>query len=215
MDETGGLYVTAEQLAKFGDGDTAKGRRELRHLIAADPDGPVFNGPTKKPERVRIATAADEPILVQLLKTEIAEVACFMGPLDDDKILEVIQVGTRRRGGFVGVIDGPDKTPVAVTVLHPSQWWFSNGWYYQEICMFVLPEHRKSRHVNDLLDFQRWVVDEHSRHMGYQVFLLCGVLGARRTHSKIALYRRRFAQIGAAFVYPSFYTAARAAGAAK
>jgi GNAT superfamily N-acetyltransferase len=210
MDETGGLYVTAEQLAKFGDGDAARGRRELRNYLATDQDGPVFNGPTARPSNVRIATPNDEAALVELFAEEVAEVAAFMGPVDNEKILEVIQVGTRSRGGFVGVIDGPEKTPIAATVLHPQQWWFSNGWYYLEICLFVHPDHRRAgRYSSDLLDFQRWVVDEHSRHMGYRVYLLCGVLGARRTRSKIALYRRKFAQAGAAFVYPSPFTAAR------
>jgi hypothetical protein len=209
MDETGGLYVTAEQLARFGGGDAAKGRRELRSFLVVDQDGPIFNGPTVRPSTVRIATAADEADLVELLRVDLAENAAFMGPMDDGKILETLQVGTRLRGGFVGVIDGPEKRPVALVVLHPQQWWFSNGWYYFEVALFVHPDHRRSRHIDDLLNFERWVVDEHSRHMGYRVYLLCGVLGARRTRSKIALYRRKFAQAGAAFVYPSPFTAAR------
>lgn len=209
LDSSGGLYVSAEQLARFGGGDAKYGRQELRNFLASDHDGPVFNGPTAKPASVRIAGPADEAALVALLKMEIQEVAHFMGPPDDQKMLDVVQVGTRRRGGFVGVIDGPDKTPVALVVMHPSQWWFSNGWYYVEIAMFVHPDHRKSRHVDDLLDFERWVVDEQSRGMGYQVYLLCGILSARRTRSKIALYRRKFAQAGAAFLYPSPFTASR------
>jgi len=209
LDEAGGLYVTPEQLTRFGDGDPKRGRQDLRNLLAVDRDGPIYNGPTKKPESVRIGVAADEPALVELFTEEVAEVASFMGPIDPEKILEVIQVGTRMRGGFVGVIDGPDKKPVAACVLHPCQWWFSQGWYYFEICMFVHPNHRRSRHISDLLDFQRWVVDEQSRGMGYRVYLVNGVLGARRTHSKIALYRRKFAQAGAAFVYPSPFTASR------
>jgi hypothetical protein len=209
LDESGGLYVTAEQLARFGDGNAARGRRELRNFLSVDPDGPVFNGPTARPKSVRIATADDERIVVELVKAEVMEVASFMGPLDDDRILDAVQVGTRLRGGFVGVIDGPDRVPVAVTVLHPCQWWFSNGWYYFEVCLFVHPDHRRSNHTRDLLDFQRWVVDEQSRGMGYQVFLQNGVLGARRIHTKIALYRRKFAQAGAAFIYPSPFTKER------
>lgn len=209
LDEDGGLYVTPEQLAIFGDGDGKRGRQELRSFLAVDWDGPVYNGPTKMPASVRLGGPADEAALVDLFTQEVAEVASFMGPVDPDKILEVIQVGTRLRGGFVGMIDGPEKKPVAATVLHPCQWWFSQGWYYFEICLYVHPDYRRTKHASDLLDFQRWVVDEQSRGMGYRVYLVNGILGARRTHSKIRLYRRKFAQAGAAFVYPSPFTAER------
>jgi hypothetical protein len=199
----GSLVVTAQQLARFGDGDANQGRRELRLLLAADRQGPVFNGPATLPASIRIAGPRDEAALMALLALDLAENAAHIAPVDDAKVLANIQVGTRQRGGVAGVIDGPDGSPVAVILLHPVQWWWSQGWYWFEVVNFVHPDHRRSRHVDDLLAFAKWFADTHSKRAGYLVYLLCGVLGAWRVRAKVALYRRKFVQAGAAFVYPS------------
>lgn len=203
--DDGSLLITEEQLRRFGDGDASRGRRELRLLLENDNDrdGPIYHGPTDKPEGVRIAGPQDEAAILDLLLMDLRENAEHIAPLDEEKILENIRAGTRQRGGIVAVIDGPGKVPVAVTIMHPCQWWWSQGWYFFEIVMFVHPEHRKSRHVDDLLQFERWAADNMTKSMGYRCYLLCGVLGAWRIRAKIALYRRKFKQAGAAFCYPA------------
>jgi hypothetical protein len=201
--EDGSLLITEEQLRRFGDGDAQRGRRELRLLLEIDRDGPVYSGPTEKPDTVRIAGPQDEEAILDLIIDDLKANAEHIAPIDDSKVMEHIRSGTRRRGGIVAVIDGPGKVPVAVTILVPCQWHWSQGWFYQELVNYVHPDHRKSRHIDDLLNFSRWAVDEQSRSFGARVYLLCGVLGAWRVRAKIALYRRRFQQIGAAFLYPA------------
>jgi len=199
----GGMLVTDEQLARFGGGDAKTGRKELRLLLALDRDGPVYAGPTARPETVRIAGPQDEAALLELMLMDLRENAEHIAPIDDVKCMGHIQSGTRRRGGIVGVIDGPDGKPVAMTILVPQTWHWSQGWFLQELINFVHPDHRKSRHVDDLLDFIKWASDNMTRNMGSKMYVLCGVLGAWRVRAKVALYRRKFAMAGVACVYPA------------
>ena len=200
VDQEGAMLIPVETLARFGGGDAAVGRRELRSLLAAERTSPTHSGPTKRPESVRIATPADEMDVFELLIHDLADNAAHIAPIDEAKVLETIRSGTRQRGGFVGVIGRP---AIAVVVLVPYQWWWANTYFFQEVVNYVHPDHRRSRHADDLLDFSKWATDEMTRGFGYQVRLLCGVLGAWRVQAKIALYRRRFWQCGAAFVYPA------------
>ena len=199
----GSMVVTAEQLARFGNGDAHAGRRELRLLLELEREGPVLSGPTRRPDSVRIGIASDEQALLDLALMDLRENAAHIAPIDEEKVLRHIQSGTRRRGGVVGVIDGPDGKPVALTILVPQQWHWSNGWFYQELMNFVHPDHRQSRHINDLLDFTKWWSDANTKQSGSICYVLCGVLGAWRVRAKVALYRRRFLQAGVACIYPA------------
>lgn len=201
--EDGSLVIPPAKLARFGGGDVAKGRNELKALLEAEHDRKIRTGPATRPANVRIATEADEPAIMDLLMVNVRENAAVIAVPDPDRILLNIQLGTRQRGNIVAVIDGPDKKPVAVTILTPMQWWWSREWYFQELVNFVHPDHRKSRHIHDLIEFQRWCVDAQTKNFGHRVFLLCGVLGLHRVRSKIILYRRKLRQHGAAFLYPS------------
>jgi len=198
----GSLVVSPDHAARFGDGNPRAGRAELRTMIASAADRSIESGPTTKPETVRIASIADEPALLELMVIDLKENAERVAPINEDRVLDCIQGCTRRRGGVCGVID-VDGKPVATVILHPYQWYFSMQWYWMEITNFVHPDHRKSRHAADLLQFQRWWTDQMSKQFGHQVYLLCGVLTARRVFAKILMYRRRFAQVGAAFLYPA------------
>lgn len=199
----GSMTILLDALSRFGRGDAGRGRKELRLLMAAEPEGATMSGPTERPTSVRMATEADEQACLALLRLDLAANAAHIAPVDEEKVLATIQTGTRRRGGCVGVIDDKDGKPVAIIILTPCQWWWSNGWYYMETVNFVHPDHRKSRHVDDLLDFSKWASDQMTKTMGTRVWLLCGVLGGWRVQAKIALYRRKFWQAGAAFVYPA------------
>lgn len=203
VDENGGMYVTKEQLEKFGQGDSKWGRRELRAFLAQDRSGPTAQILTEYPKSVRVAGPADETNVLELLLIDLRENAVLIAPIDEERVRQVIQVGTQRRGGFVGIIDGLDKKPVAVTILHPIQWWWSQGWYFGEVVSFVHPDHRKSHHSEALMMFGQWATERQTIAMGYQFYLLCGVLGLTRFWAKVAMYRRRYMQVGAAFLYPS------------
>lgn len=216
----GSLVVIPSDLALFSETrtDVARGRMRLRELIVAERDRNLPVMPIRRPPSVRIATEADEQAVLELLLLDVAENATHIAPPNEERIMQHIQAGTRgmqrirekaERGegmdepfGIVGVVDGPDKKPVAVCILIPSQWWWSRQFFLQEVVNFVHPEHRRSRHINDLLDFERWVVDRWTKDYGFQVYMLCGVLGTRRLRSKILLYWRQFTEVGRAFLWP-------------
>ena len=196
------LIVTEEQLRRFGNGDAKYGRHELRALLAKEPEGGDERPVIECPKSVRIAGPRDEQACVDLWMMDLQQNAAHVAEIDRDKVEQNVQAGTRRRGAIVGVIDGPEY-PVGLCVLHPMQWHWSQAWFFQEMCSFVHPDHRKSSHADDLLQFQKWFSHAQSKGFGYRVYVLNGVLGAWRVHGKIALYRRRFRQVGAAFLYPA------------
>lgn len=201
--EDGSMLITEEQLRRFGNGDARAGRRELRLLLALERDGPVLSGPTERPASVRMAGPQDEPALLELWLQDLRENAGHVAPIDEEKVLENIRAGTRGRGGVVGCIDGADGKPVAMLVLHPLPWHWSKGIFLQELASYVHPDHRRSRHVDDLLAFAKWAVDAWSKEAGIRIYLVCGVLGAWRVRAKMALYRRKFALGGVVCVYPA------------
>lgn len=202
VDEDGGLYVTAEQLKKFGYGDAARGRRDLRSFLANERDIATSTAPTAKPTNVRLGTEADEMAILALLMTDLRENAEMIAPIDEARVLHAIQVGTRFRGGVAGVITDADDIPVAVVILHPIQWWWSQAWYFGEMVLYVHPDHRQSHYSDNLMAFAKWVSEEQTKGFGYRVYLLCGVLGLGRFWAKTAMYRRKFKQVGSAFLHP-------------
>ena len=199
--EDGSMVISEEQLRKFGNGDAAFGRRELRLLLELDSDNAVPSGPTERPASVRIAGPADEDALLELWLQDLRANAEHVAPIDEAKVLENIRAGTRGRGGVTACIDGPDG-PVAMVVLHPMEWHWSRGSFFQEMCSYVHVDHRKSRHASDLLNFSKWSAEGMSRNMGSAFHVLVGVLGAWRVRAKIALYRRMFPQVGSCHIWP-------------
>lgn len=197
------LLISAEELARFGNGDPKRGRRELRLILEAEKDHVIHNGPVEKPKSVRIAGPQDEAILMELLLQDLRENAERIAPIDEGRVLGHVQAGTRQMGGIVGVIDGPNGRPVALCILIPVQWWWSRSYYIQDVVNYVHPDHRASRHIHDLIQFERWIADEWSKKFGYRIYLLCGVLGFKRFKEKLIIFKRKFFQAGAAFLYPS------------
>ena len=201
-EEAGSLLVRRVHLERLGDGDARRGRKELLAWLRTwfDREHPVL--PAKKPKGVRIAGIADEPVIMELLQQDVAENAAHVSIPNPVRMLEHVQIGTRRRGGIIGVVDGPEGVPVAVCILIPFQPWWTSQWWIQELVCYVHPDHRRTNMIDDLLEFQKWVVDNWSREYGYRIYLLNGILGAWRVASKIRLYQRKFRLAGAAFVYP-------------
>jgi hypothetical protein len=201
-EDAGGMVVRRLHLERLGGGDARKGQKEVLAWLKTwdDRENPVL--PAAKPKAVRVANIADEPAVMDLLMMDVEDNAAHVAIPDPDRMLQHVHLGTRRQGGIVGVIDGPDKKPVAVCVMVPTQWWWSNQWVMQELVCYVHPDHRRTDMIDDLMDFQKWVVDEWSRVQGSRVYLLNGVLGAWRVVSKMRLYSRKFRMAGAAYIYP-------------
>ena len=200
----GSIILSPEDLAVFGDGDPRRGARELRVMIANEKDRAVTQGRCQRSESasVRVATQADAQAIFELLLLDVAENAEIVAPADEDSIRETIAQALSKPN-IAGVIDGPGGKPIAVIILIAIKWWWSRAYYYQEIPLFVHPDHRKSDYGRRLVNFQKWWVDEMTRGFGYRVHLLCGVLGVRRVPWKIMMYRRHFGRpVGAAWLYP-------------
>lgn len=195
--------VPHDVIAKLGGGDEKLGRRRMRLMVCDLLDRKPINGPTDKPASVRIATEADEPALLDLLLTDLHENGKHIALISEKRIMQTVRMGTRREGGIVAVIDGPENKPIAACCLIPMQWWWSEARYVQEVFLYTHPDHRKSHHSAALLQFEKWVVDEWTRGFGYPVYLLAGVTSAERFREKVRLYRRHLNEVGGFFVYPS------------
>lgn len=202
LQDDGSMLVSVEALTRFGGGDAKRGRADLRFLLAAERESPVWSGPTKRPESVRMAGPDDEDALLELLMTDLRANAAHIAVVSEDRVMEHIRSGTRKRGGIVGVI-GAVGAPVACVIIIPVQWWFSNSWHLLEVVNYVHEDHRRSRHVDDLMDFAKWVSDDMSKGFGYLTPLICGVLGAWRVRAKMALYARKFWTAGVCCIYPA------------
>jgi len=197
---TDGAVVTAEQLMRLGRGDRDVGLRQLRLIIACESERKVSAGPTARPGNVRIAGPEDEaPILARLLE-DVSENASHIAPPCQASIRAYLNTESRR--SIVGIIDGDDGLPAAVCVLIGAQWWWSDHWYLMEVCNYVHPDHRRSRYIDDIIDFERWLSDRWSEQYGYPVYLMAGVMGTRRMRAKIAMYWRRMTEVGRAYLYP-------------
>lgn len=199
-----GFYVEAETLARIGGGDVAKGRAELRLMLADRREQKPHNGPTAKPDRVRIATIRDEPAILDLLLADLAENAEHVAPVSIARIMSNVTVGTRHRGGFCLVIDGPDGQPWAVAVMNAIQWWWSSESFLSETSMYVAPEARQTTAGADLIQAECWLSDMLTEsNGGKRIYVLAGVTATKRTRSKLRLYERSMNIAGGFCIYPS------------
>lgn len=197
-----GYHVDNDALIRLGRGDIAKGRARLRLLLADERERRPINGPVAKPDSVRLATIRDEPAILDLLLADLAENAEKVAPPSISRIMAMVEVGTRGRGGFCPVIDGP-KGPVALAVLHPIKWWWSEATFIQEVVMYVSPEARSGRAGADLLDYECWLSDQMSEAAGHRVFVLAGVTATQRGAAKLRLYAKHMNPIGGFSIYPA------------
>lgn len=201
--QSGGLTLTAEQLARMFPGDPSRARREARWALQDYGSRKLITGPTERPANVRVAGVEDERDIWPMLETAYHENGHMFAALDPDRAQEHMRAGTRRKGAIVGVIDNDNGLPVATIGLIPMQWWWSKQFFIQDLWNYVRPEYRKSNMANDLATFSKWCVDEWARGFGYPVYLITGVQSIHRTREKVRLLRRHYNEIGASFIYPA------------
>lgn len=201
--------VPYETLLKLGRGDAAAGRRLLRTLIDIEIVHEPINGPTPKPENVRLATINDEASLVELLRLDVTENAAHIAAGDDAALFDFVQAATRdihnlgSTKPIIGVIGSPDRIEGAIFIELNRWFWSSNSWFLQEKLTAVRPDCRKSRHATDLLKFARWFSDAMSESAGFRVYLLASVVASRDVNRKIMLFSRLMNKAGGVFAYPS------------
>jgi len=137
---------------------------------------------TERPANVRLATPADEDQIYWLMKEAHLEQPIF--PMDEQKIRKFIRHATTRKGGVIGVIEGPRGLEAYILAVL-SSYWYTESWHLEELSNFVHPNHRKTNHAKHLIQFAKWF----SEQLGLP--LIMGILSTKRLEGKIKLYTRQ------------------------
>ena len=141
---------------------------------------------------VRFATPADEDQIFALLMLLHSENGMF--GVNDDKVREGIKIATRRKGGFIWVIDEGGRVVATMGMLIVSDW-YSDDEYLLERWNFVHPKYRKSNYARMLIEQAKWT----SNLMKLPVQV--GINSFDRTEGKVRLYARHMPCVGAFFMY--------------
>ena len=146
----------------------------------------------QRPTNVRVAEPKDEQAILQLMRVAFIEQPVFK--LNESKMLAKIKEATERRGGVIGVIDGPNGIE-AYLIAVMSNYWYTDEWHLEELSNFVHPDHRRSTHAKSLIEFAKWFAEQ------LNMPLVMGIMSTQRLDAKIRLYQRQMKHAGATFVY--------------
>jgi hypothetical protein len=164
--------------------------------------------------RVRIATHDDEDDLIDLLWNLHAENGMRSSLIDnapvtanEQKVRLVLRqafdsVEGKHPGppSIIGVIGGPGDLHGSI-YLTMQQPWYSDHWQISELYNYVLPEHRKSRKAEALIEFAKHFAD-HTRCYPLLIGISIGDPEDTRLHAKMRFYRRFLGQSrGTLFAY--------------
>ncbi len=141
---------------------------------------------------VRFATPADEDQIFALLLMLHSENGMF--GVNDTKVRDGIKVATRRKGGFIWVIDEGGRVVATLGMLIVTDW-YSDDEYLLERWNFVHPKYRKSNYARMLIEQAKWT----SNLMKLPVQV--GINSFARTEGKVRLYARHMPCVGAFFMY--------------
>lgn len=116
--------------------------------------------------------------------------------MDDTKVLSMLAKAFDRQGGILAGI-GPKGKLEGLMYLLLSSFWYSNDPHFEELFLYVDPDHRKTRNAVELLKFAKWCAEE----SGFPLFI--GILSDNTTARKELLYERQLHSQGAGkfFVY--------------
>jgi hypothetical protein len=143
--------------------------------------------------RARIIGKDEEPNVMELCKRLYEENGMFT--MDDDKVRAMLARAFDKQGGVLAGI-GPPGNLEGLIYLLLSSFWYSNDPHWEELFLYVTPEHRKSRNAVELIRFAKWCVDE----TGFPLFI--GILSNAATERKELLYERQINKgAGRFFVY--------------
>jgi len=155
---------------------------------------------------VRLATQADEEPLYGLLLELERDNNSFGIVLSEERIREHIQLGTKREGGLIGVIDAPDPTdpiPLAgsIGVLTFDRFWCASNFHWSILWLFVRSDYRKGhRHADELVE---WARDKRARFetsVREPVAFIDSPFSRVRLETKLRWWRRWGEQIGGIFL---------------
>lgn len=105
---------------------------------------------------------------------------------------EAIPIGDTGPRGIIGVI-GPIGSLEALVFLTIGTYWYSDDLHLEEYIIYTDPEHRKSHHVQALIEWMKNQVEI------TQLPLVTGIISNIRTEAKCRLYRRMLPKIGEFF----------------
>lgn len=149
---------------------------------------------TDRPDIVRVAVPADEEEIMRLMHAAFEEQPIFK--LNEQKMRDKIKMCVERKGGVIGVIEGLNGLE-GYLIAVMGQYWYSDDWHLEELSNFVHPDHRRSTHAKNLIDFAKWFAEQ--LHMP----LILGILSTQRLEAKTRLYKRQATLCGAVFVHNS------------
>lgn len=147
---------------------------------------------------VRMALPDDEGEILHLLVLMHEENGVY--DMDRDLVREGIRRGTRRRGGMIGVVEGPKEIEATIgLMIHPAAW-YTQQMALHDMWTFVRPEYRRSEHLKRLVRFGQWASDYFTQ-AGTPMPYLSAVFSNDRTAAKCRLYRRFGKPMGEFFAY--------------
>lgn len=147
---------------------------------------------TEKPSTVRLATVEDEAEIYNLLCLLHEENALWK--ISPAKVVATIKKATERRGGIIGVVDGPNGIEGTVGMVIEEAW-YSDKWQIIELWNFVHPECRQSHHAKNLIQFSKWMAEQ------MDLALIMGIFSSIDVEQKIRLYSRQIMLAGAIFAH--------------
>jgi hypothetical protein len=105
----------------------------------------------------------------------------------------LIPIGDTGPRGVIGVI-GPVGSLEGLVFITIGSYWYSNEMHLEEYIIYTDPEHRKSHHVQALI---QWMKDQVEL---TGLPLVTGIISNHRTEAKCRLYRRMLPKIGEFFL---------------
>jgi GNAT superfamily N-acetyltransferase len=104
--------------------------------------------------------------------------------MDDSKVKAMFDKSFNKQGGILAGI-GPKGKLEGLMYLLLSSFWYSNDPQWEELFLYVTPEHRRTRNAVELLNFAKWCADQTN------FPLVIGILSNSPTERKEALYERQ------------------------
>lgn len=151
------------------------------------------------PSIVRLARIGDEPEIFDFFVLAHADNGFF--PLSSKKVIDKIMHGCRNEGVSIGLIRDHQGKIEAASGMELDSYWYTDVYFLNEILNFVHPDHRRSKHAQALLKFQKDTSDIISAKFGYKVPIFPGILTRTRLEAKMRLFSREFPQVGAIYAY--------------
>lgn len=143
---------------------------------------------------VRMGCADDAGRIYDFLLNLHAENSVFA--LSEERSRQAIASCLNMQQGTYGITGLIEKNGqiLGCVGLRPSQMWYTDDWFLDELWNFVHPDHRNSDYAQRLIEFAQWAATR----VGLP--LVMGIVTKKRLAAKVRLYQRFMPQIGAYFI---------------